>query len=120
MLAVDKAKYHAYVADPHRSLLEVMEKFPSAVPTLGAFFGCVAGRLQPRYYSISSSPKDVTNGSGIVTATVAVVKHKTKTGRVHEGVCSTFLQNVREGDRVPVFVRKATFKLPKDVKAPVI
>jgi NADPH-ferrihemoprotein reductase len=120
LLAVDKAKYHAYVADPHRSLLEVMEKFPSAVPTLGAFFGCVAGRLQPRYYSISSSPKDVTNGSGIVTATVAVVKHKTKTGRVHEGVCSTFLQNVREGDRVPVFVRKATFKLPKDVKAPVI
>lgn len=120
LLAVDKAKYHAYVAVPHRSLLEVMEKFPSAVPTLGAFFGCVAGRLQPRYYSISSSPKDITNGSDIVTATVAVVKHKVKTGRIHEGVCSTFLQNVREGDRVPVFVRKATFKLPKDAKAPVI
>ena len=120
LLAVDKAKYHAYVAIPHRSLLEVMEKFPSAVPTLGAFFGCVAGRLQPRYYSISSSPKDITNGSDIVTATVAVVKHKVKTGRIHEGVCSTFLQNVREGDRVPVFVRKATFKLPKDAKAPVI
>ena len=53
-------------------------------------------------------------------ATVAVVKHKVKTGRIHEGVCSTFLQNVREGDRVPVFIRKATLKLPKDAKAPVI
>jgi len=116
-LATDKTKYHAYIAGPHRSLLEVMEKFPTAVPDLGAFFGCVAGRLQPRFYSISSSPKV---DSGIVSATVAVVKHKTKTGRVHEGVCSTFLQNVREGDRVPIFVRKATFKLPKDSKAPVI
>ena len=35
-------------------------------------------------------------------------------------VLDILLQNVREGDRVPVFIRKATFKLPKDAKAPVI
>jgi NADPH-ferrihemoprotein reductase len=35
-------EYHEYVAIPRRSLLEVMQDHPSARPTLGAFFACVA------------------------------------------------------------------------------
>ena len=68
-------------------------------------------RLAPRYYSISSSPKA---NPGVVTATVAVVRGETPTGRTHEGVASTFLAAALSGARVPVFVRTSSFKLPED------
>ena len=120
-----KQEYASFIVDPHRSLLEVMEAFPSSVPPLGLFFGAVSPRLAPRYYSISSSPLA---NPGIVTATVAVVRGETPTGRLHEGVATTFLArfvptksgNEMKGVRVPVFIRSSTFKLPRNPAAPVV
>ena len=112
-----KDEFAKYITKPHRSLLEVMEDYSSAVPDLGLFFGAIAPRLAPRYYSISSSPAIDKN---VVTATVAVVKEQVATGRVHEGVASTFLQRAVEGQRIPVFVRTSTFRLPENPEAPVI
>jgi NADPH-ferrihemoprotein reductase len=121
---------------------EVMEAFPSAAPPLGLFFGAVSPRLAPRYYSISSSPL---HNPGVVTATVAVVRGETPTGRLHEGVASTFLarfvpkpnknqkksgsgsggggggvDSEMQGVRVPLFIRSSTFKLPRNPAAPVV
>ena len=89
-----KQEYASFIVDPHRTLIEVMEAFPSAVPSLGLFFGAVSPRLAPRYYSISSSPLD---NPGVVTATVAVVRGETPTGRLHEGVASTYLARFVQG-----------------------
>ncbi|KXZ55264.1 hypothetical protein GPECTOR_3g401 [Gonium pectorale] len=115
--AQGKAEYGEFIGKPHRSLLEVLQAFPSAKPSIGAFFGCIAPRLQPRFYSISSSPKQHPTS---VHVTCAVVQDVMPTGRVHEGICSTWLQRHGNGAAVPVFVRHSHFRLPKSPQTPVV
>ena len=74
-------------------------------------------KLQPRLYSISSSPKA---HPGEVHLTVGAVRYEAH-GRGRKGVCSTFLAD-RAGDAlVPVFVQPSHgFKLPLDGSVPII
>lgn len=109
--------YRDYIVLPKRSLLEILQEFPSVKPTLGAFFGSIAPRLQPRFYSISSSPALHPRS---VHITCAVVKDKMPTGRIHHGIASSWLAKAKVGDRVLVFLRSSTFKLPKDPTVPII
>ena len=83
----------------------------------GAFFGTMAPRLQPRFYSISSSPKQSPDSIHI---TCGVVIDTTATGRQHEGVCSNYLKRMSVGDRIPIFVRHSHFKLPKQPSTPIV
>ncbi len=75
-------------------------------------------KLQPRLYSISSSPKA---HPGEVHLTVGIVRYELD-GRPCKGVCSTFLADrVKNGASVPVFVHKSpSFRLPQDLSKPVI
>lgn len=75
-------------------------------------------KLQPRLYSISSSPKA---HPGEVHLTVGAVRYESH-GRQRGGVCSTFLADRVAGDTtVPVFVQASHgFKLPADLTRPVI
>jgi sulfite reductase (NADPH) flavoprotein alpha-component len=75
-------------------------------------------KLQPRLYSISSSPKAHPDE---VHLTVAAVRYD-GWGRARKGVCSTFLAD-RCGDstQVPVFVQTSHgFRLPANGETPVI
>lgn len=111
------AEYQSYIQKPLRSLLEVLEDFPSAQPPLGALFGSIAPRLQPRYYSISSSPARHPDELHI---TCAVVREQSATGRTHEGVCSNWFKRVEPGTRVPVFIRRSGFRLPRELSTPIL
>jgi sulfite reductase (NADPH) flavoprotein alpha-component len=98
-------------------LLDLLLAFPSARPPVQELISAL-GVLQPRLYSIASSPK---MARGEVHLTVAAVRYE-KHGRRRKGVASTFLaERAAPGAAVPAFIQRAHgFRLPPDNDAPVI
>ncbi|GIE31714.1 bifunctional reductase [Actinoplanes italicus] len=75
-------------------------------------------RLQPRHYSISSTP---VVDPALVSLTVSVVRFDNHRGRTRKGVCSTHLADASPGAEVPVFVQRAPhFRPPGDPNIPMI
>jgi sulfite reductase (NADPH) flavoprotein alpha-component len=100
-----------------REIIHLLLAHPQVHFTAGEFVALLP-KLQPRLYSISSSPK---LHPGEVHLTVAVVRYDSQ-GHRGKGVCSTFLADrVDEHTPVPVFVQTSHgFRLPQNPDAPVI
>jgi sulfite reductase (NADPH) flavoprotein alpha-component len=98
-------------------VLAALEKFPGIRPDPEAFVEALDS-LQPRLYSISSSPKAI---PGRLSLTVDCVRYQVGK-RKRLGVCSTGLaERVAPGDNVRVYVQKAhQFALPSDPNHPII
>ncbi|WP_136520117.1 bifunctional nitrate reductase/sulfite reductase flavoprotein subunit alpha [Cellulomonas telluris] len=78
----------------------------------------VLKRLQPRQYSISSSPLVDPRR---VRLTVSVVRYAGPTGAARTGVCSAYLADAPDGTEVAVHVQpSAHFHLPDDGTTPVV
>ncbi|WP_420036549.1 molybdopterin-dependent oxidoreductase [Streptomyces sp. cg28] len=78
----------------------------------------VLGRLQPRLYSISSSPL---TDPHLVSLTVSVVRYENAAGQPRQGVCSPFLADATPGTAVPVHVKAApAFRPPADSATPTV
>jgi sulfite reductase alpha subunit-like flavoprotein len=78
----------------------------------------VLPRLQPRFYSISSSsranPKEV-------SITVGVLKTTSSRGVSIEGICSNYLAVLSpDKDRAKINIRQSTFRLPTKLSAPLM
>ena len=98
-------------------VLAALHKFPGIRPDPEAFIESL-DVLQPRVYSISSSPK---SNPGRVSLTVDAARYEVDK-RTRLGVCSTFLGGrVAAGGKLRVYVQKAQhFALPQDASKPVI
>jgi sulfite reductase (NADPH) flavoprotein alpha-component len=98
-------------------LLDLLLAFPSAQPPVAELI-LALGRLEPRLYSIASSPKRHPNE---VHLTVGTVRYELR-GRLRKGVASGFLAERASPDMpIPVFVRPASgFALPADPITPII
>ncbi|GAC1643136.1 MAG: hypothetical protein NVS4B8_12910 [Herpetosiphon sp.] len=100
-------------------VLDLLQQYPSARPAVREIVATLQP-LQPRLYSISSSPLA---HPAEVHVTVGVVRYnKQGCGRVRKGVASTFLaERVRPGEHVRIFVQRAhSFSLPSDGAVPII
>ncbi len=117
-----KAKALASGEDPDGDattldVLATLEKFAGVRPDPEAFIEALEP-LQPRLYSISSSPK---TEAGRLSLTVDTVRYMIGS-RLRKGVASNFLaERVKPGDPIKVYVQKAhAFGLPADPSVPVI
>lgn len=98
-----------------RQIMDVLKAFPVEVDE--AEWLAVLKRLQPRLYSISSSPKACPDQ---VHLTMSTVRY-TCEGNPRGGVCSTFLADRAADAGVPIFVQKsAHFRPPADPDVPMI
>nr|XP_055052766.1 nitric oxide synthase 2b, inducible isoform X2 [Misgurnus anguillicaudatus] len=117
-LATDVQVYFAWKDFHKPTFLEVLEEFPS-LELNAAFLLSQLPVLKPRLYSISSSPDLHPHELHL---TVAVVSYYTQgKGSLHFGVCSTWLNTIKEGDMVPCFIHSSDgFHLPSDPSTPCI
>lgn len=99
-----------------RDLIDLITDHPADFSDAEEFVG-VLKKLQPRLYSISSSPNA---HPGEVHLTVAIVRYHSNY-RDRGGVCSTFLSDRSGGVQPGVFVHSnKAFRLPTDGDTPVI
>jgi sulfite reductase (NADPH) flavoprotein alpha-component len=94
-----------------REIIDLFIAFPSVQPTPAEFLGMLR-KLQPRLYSIASSPR---LHPGEVHLTVGTVRYESL-GRRRHGVCSTYLADrVPIGAKVPLFIHEnPSFRPPDD------
>ena len=99
-----------------RDIVDLFQDFPA--PLTSKDLMLLLRPLQPRYYSISSSPKAF---PGELHLTVGVVNY-INSGRQKRGTCSAFLSEVSvEGEQVPVFIESNPgFRLPENDETSII
>lgn len=97
--------------------IDFLHAHPSVRWTTEEFVGSLR-KLQPRLYSIASSPRMFPE---LVHLTVATVRYDTH-GRRRHGVASTFLaERLDHPETVPVFFHSARhFRLPADGATPIV
>ncbi|MFE5969780.1 molybdopterin-dependent oxidoreductase [Streptomyces sp. NPDC056463] len=89
-----------------------------AVRATAQEWASVLKRLQPRLYSLSSSPL---TDPDEVALTVSVVRYENLHGHPRKGVCSPFLADAPLGTAVPVFVQRSPhFRPPADPGTPMV
>ncbi|MEM9237989.1 MAG: flavodoxin domain-containing protein [Verrucomicrobiota bacterium] len=112
--ADDKAAYEDFCWG--RDLIDLVVDHPADFSDAEDFVGTLK-KLQPRLYSIASSPNA---HPGEVHLCVGIVRYDTH-GRKRGGICSTYLSDRSDGTKPGVFVHSnKAFRLPESGDTPLI
>jgi len=115
------ARYMPEVFEKRRSVIDLLEEFPSCLLPFAAYVDMLKP-LQPRQYSISSSPLALP--SNVVTITYDVYDAPALSGAKarFQGVASTYLSDQPIGGKIRCMVRPTNiaFHLPSDSSVPIV
>ncbi|KAI9323171.1 cytochrome P450 [Dichotomocladium elegans] len=114
----DNTEYKTFIAK-HRTILDLQKNYPQVNQLdLGQFLAAV-GVMQPRRYSIASSPLTHPTHAHL---TVGVVHDMLADGREYYGLASSYLARTFENCSLRATLKssKSSFALPSDVTTPVI
>ena len=113
-LVDNSAKFKEYLYG--RDIVDLFQDFPAKVTS--AELSKLLRPIQPRSYSISSSPLAC---PGELHLTVSVVNYE-QSGRAKRGACSSYLSEVAiENEHVPIFIESnPNFRLPKNEETPIV
>ena len=117
--AESRRRYREQVFVPHRSVLDLLERYPSCGLPFETYLGMLSP-LRPRYYSISSSPLV---SPDVCSITTGVLRAPARGGDgEYRGVCSSHLAGTAPNATIFAFVRPPTiaFRPPDDPSVPMI
>ncbi|KAI1845852.1 hypothetical protein JX266_007939 [Neoarthrinium moseri] len=132
--ASSDSNFNAEVISKRKSVLDLLEDFPSSKLSLAQYLDMLKP-LAPRQYSISSSPlasefkQTVGNTEGQLSPVVASITYdvheapsRSGNNRTFYGVASTYLASRGSGSKIRCFVRRSNtgFHLPSDPSTPII
>ena len=106
-----------YARDDCRTLMEVLEDFPSASPTLAEILEH-APRLRARPMSVAGGANGA--GGAEVELVVAAAEWETPRGRPRVGLCTRYLRRLRQGDSVRARLRPGAHRAPADAGVPLV
>lgn len=117
-------EFQKVILDRDRDLIEFIEMFPSInshtiLPNLVRFIE-ILPRLQPRYYTTSSTSLIKPTSVHVTASVVTQNKRGIPKGRLFKGVCTNYLARVQENQKIYGFIRPSSFKFPEDPTKPLI
>ncbi|MBW6522478.1 cytochrome P450 [Sphingomonas sp. RHCKR47] len=114
-----EADYDAQVADKRVSLLDLVERYPAAAVTLERLIDW-SPAIQPRFYSIASSPLVSPDVADLIVGTIAAPAWS-GLGE-HRGFASDYMKALEPGEHVFGYVRRPNppFAPPADPAQPMI
>lgn len=114
-----EAHYDAQVADRRVSLLDLVERYPAAAVTLDQLIDW-SPAIQPRFYSIASSPLVSPEIADLIVGTIAAPAWS-GLGE-HRGFASDYMKALEPGEHVFGYVRRPNppFAPPADPAQPMI
>nr|POE52309.1 bifunctional cytochrome p450/nadph--p450 reductase [Quercus suber] len=117
-------QYKELIQAKNVSLLQLLERYPTANYTLGQFLEAVPA-MRTRQYSISSSPLHDSNTASLTFSVLDAPAHSAAAaanGQRFLGVASNYLAQVQPRDHVHISLRPshAGFRLPADDHAPIM